>query len=203
MTTMENVNVNVNATATAQKHKKCSKLFRQWKIGQINIRIGREDWRLEEAIRQMDRAKLSICAMQEVRRLGTGDVAFKVGKQDYYSGMKRRHEQGVGIIVKTDHNVQVLDVINVNARPMAIDVVFHGYKVRIVSAYSPNANAGSYSSKILFCCELKKLTSASFRQKNKIIICGDFNATSTLFTKPCSFRSTSIVSTGETTNKNG
>jgi len=71
--------------------------FHQWKIGTINITTGSDDWRLEEAVRQIHRSGLSICALQEVRRLRQDNVTITIDNQKYdvhWVGPKRIHEQG-------------------------------------------------------------------------------------------------------------
>ena len=47
------------------------KKFRSWRIGTVNIRTGKEDIKLENVVHQINRARLAICGLQEVRRLGT------------------------------------------------------------------------------------------------------------------------------------
>ena len=46
--------------------------FHHWKIGTINIRTGKDDEKLENVVRQINKAGVSICGLQEVRRLRTG-----------------------------------------------------------------------------------------------------------------------------------
>ena len=192
------------STQHSTTRKKRFSNFHFWKIGQVNIRTGREDFRIEEAIRQMHRAKLSICCFQEVRRLNSGDLIHKVDNQEYqlfYNGYKRKHEAGVAIVVKTDQNVQVLDVINTSARLMAMNIIFYGYKIRIISAYAPT-NCASDNMKTQFYRELKK--SVTSRESNqKLLLCGDFNATSTIFEKNVTFRERSIIPESEKSNDNG
>ena len=59
-------------------------MFHEWSIGTINVRTGREDEKLESVVRQINKARLSICALQEVRRLKTGSalITCKNGDDD-------------------------------------------------------------------------------------------------------------------------
>ena len=54
--------------------------FHSWRIGNINIRTGKDDQKIETVIHQIAKAKLSVCCLQEVPRLNN-DSAIINNKQ--------------------------------------------------------------------------------------------------------------------------
>jgi exonuclease III len=80
--------------------------FHQWKLATINISTGSDDWRLEEAVRQISRSGLSICALQEVRRLEKGNTIIEFDGYKYeWNGPKRLRQQGVALVIRVDPNI--------------------------------------------------------------------------------------------------
>ena len=41
--------------------------FYQWRLGTVNVRTAKEDEKLERVVKEINKADLTICALQEVR----------------------------------------------------------------------------------------------------------------------------------------
>ena len=107
-------------------------MFHQWSIGTINIRTGRTDEKIESVVHQINRAGLTICGLQEVRRLKTGSalVGCKTEGCDesnryevHWSGYSVKRQHGVGIAVRVEKGIDVVEVIPVSARIIVLDVI--------------------------------------------------------------------------------
>ena len=120
------------------------KMFHRWRIGTVNIRTGKDDIKLENVVHQIDRAKLSICGLQEVRRLGTNSCTVKSTIRDisnqyevHWSGHAMKRQHGVGIAVLIDDAIDITEVIPVSARIIVLDVVVNGCSIRVINCYAP------------------------------------------------------------------
>ena len=58
-------------------------IFKQWKIAAINVRTLREDAKAYEVIKAIHEASLDIVGIQEVKRLGEGNVIITVDNTDH------------------------------------------------------------------------------------------------------------------------
>ena len=169
------------------------KHFHQWKIGTINILTGSDDWRLEEAIRQIDRSELAICALQEVRRLEQGNMILEAGNSKFevhWCGNKRLRREGVALVIRIDPNVIIREISYIGPRLISVSLKIYGCKTKIISVYAPT-NESSDSAKLAFYRELRKHLTT---QKNeKLIVLGDFNAITTAVKEHACVRSSSIL----------
>ena len=197
---MSYIRSKTNVSNVRSKHK--AKKFHNWKLGQINIQSCSDDFRLDEMIKDCKAANLDIVCIQEMRRLGEGSVCHE-GYNVYWSGMKAKHIYGVGIAVKKSPNVNINGVINISPRLMAIDLMMMGFKLRIVSAYAPT-EAKSLATKKSFYRELNQICQVDLDKNRKLIIQGDFNATTSICNKHSSFDGhTKYIHHDETFNENG
>ena len=85
-------------------------LFFRWKFGTVNIRTGKETSggaKLYMIIKEVTRANLEFCCLQEVRYRNTGKKMIKLDTGEAYifwwCGMKKRRDGGVGILVKVSY----------------------------------------------------------------------------------------------------
>ena len=51
-----------------------NKIFQSWRIENINICTGKDDQKIERVIREIAKAKISICCLQGVRRLNNSVI---------------------------------------------------------------------------------------------------------------------------------
>ena len=85
---------------------------------------------------------------------------------------------------------------------MGVNLNIHGFKVRLVIGYSPTNISGSDSAKEEFYRTIKK--ACDNRPKNhKLIVCGDFNAETSLVYDRTEFDGSSIMHHDELCNDNG
>ena len=196
---------NNNPTETSnliQKHpKNKTNKFYQWKVGQINVQSASDDFRLNEILGECNNANLDIICMQEVRRLGQNSLCH-LGYDFYWTGLKIRREQGVGIAIRQSKHIIVDGVIHHSPRLMAADLTISGCKIRMISAYAPQEDK-PLSSKHEFYRELKKLCQPP--SPYKVSINGDFNATTTIASRLSRFdgKINRVYDEGDTSNENG
>ncbi|XP_066924182.1 uncharacterized protein [Clytia hemisphaerica] len=136
------------------------KQFHERKPGTINVRTAREDEKLEKVIKEIDKAKLSVCGLQEVRRIKTGSALIKIQELDktyevYWSGHSSKRQNGVGIVIKVDSYIIVEEIKCINARLIAADINLYGCSIRIVNCYAPTEDSTT-SSKDIFYTTLRK-----------------------------------------------
>ena len=176
----------------------------QWKIGTINIRTGKDDEKLENAVRQINKAGISICGLQEVRRLRTGSAIIKtevdgiMSKYEvYWSGNTVKRQHGVGIAVKVENGIDIVEVTPVNARIIVLDIVVYGCALRVINCYAPTEN-DSDAAKTAFYHTLGKQFNRNSKQKT--VVLGDFNATTSAAWYNSSLRENIVIADLETNN---
>ena len=171
------------------------KLYHNWKIGTINVRTGKDDDKLERIVKEIDKAGLIVCGLQEVRRLNKGSAIIKTETSKeyeiYWSGQQMKRHHGVGIVIKNDPNIDVLDIIPVNPRLIVADVNVYGCCLRIINCYAPTEES-TLSMKNAFYCQLKKQFQITDK-KRKMICIGDFNATSSACLYNSSLREGKVI----------
>ena len=130
------------------------KQFYKWKFGSINIRTGKEKEggaEMYTIAREVDRADLQLCCIQEVRHRNTGKKIIRLNNGNQYvflwSGMKKRRDAGVGFLIKVDSKIEYSDPEINSPRVIAINMNIHGFKVRVVNAYSPTNIDGTLHKK--------------------------------------------------------
>ena len=86
-------------------------------------------------------------------------------------------------------------------RVMAMDVKIYGFNVRIVNGYAPTEADGTDQQKLMFYSTLNKAI-AKTQKKQKLIVVGDFNATTNISQKRCFFDGKKFI-TDDSCNDNG
>ena len=169
--------------------------FHSWKIGTINIRTGKDDEKLERVVNEIDKADLAICGLQEVRRLNKGSALVKSnsGKkyEVHWSGHNNKRTHGVGIVIKVDTSIEIVEIIPVDARIIVADAIVRGCSLKIINCYAPTEES-TESSKNLFYRTLNKQVK-SVKKNQKLICIGDFNASTSAVWSNTSLREGSII----------
>ena len=131
-----------------------SSSFHLWKLGTVNIRTGKEkseDAKMYVITKEVARAGLSICLLQEVRyrNNGTRRISLDTGEEyDFiWSGPKRRRDAGVAILTKVDKDIITSEPDIQDPRVIAMNITVQGFKLRIVNVYSPTNTDGTISQK--------------------------------------------------------
>ena len=118
-----------------------------------------------------------------------------------WSGPKRRRDAGVGFLVKVDKDIVASDPDTESSRIIAMNIIVHGFKIRLVNAYSPTNTDGSIGQKDDFYRKLRKACKPNSKN-HKLVVAGDFNAiTSGVLRNSCN--SGASIIEDETCNDNG
>ena len=187
-----------------KKIKKSKKIFRNenfksWNFATINIRSGTEKdegAKMYAISKELVKYDIAFCCLQEVRwrdvgskiiRLDTGE-AFEF----HWSGYKKKRQAGVGILIRIHNDINISSPDFTDPRVMAMDIKVHGFNIRIVNGYAPTEADGTEQQKLLFYSSLNKAL-VKTQKKQKLIVVGDFNATTSVSGKRCFFDGKKIV----------
>ena len=109
------------------------------KIGTANV--GTLVGRSREVVEMLERRRLDVCCIQEVRYRGVGTMSIGQDTHKYklwWSGSKDR-QNGVGILVKDEIAEDVIEVIRISGRIMNIRMILGKGIVNIFSVYAPQS----------------------------------------------------------------
>ena len=181
--------------------------FQKWKFGTVNIRSGKEKdegAKIYAIAKQIAKLELSFCCIQEVKYRNSGKKLIELDSGEkfefHWSGMKKRREVGVGILFKCDENILLSKPDVTEPRIIAFNMKIYGFNVRLVNAYAPT-ECGSDFQKDLFYRMLRK-SCIKTEKHQKLILAGDFNATTSTALLQCNYNGSQIVS-DEICNDNG
>ena len=101
----ESVNTNqpvYNCRNNVLNQRNCSNLFHEWKFGTLNVRSGKEKLegaRIYAITKEVERANLSFCCLQEVRHRKTGKklITLDTTSTAFCGVVKRREEMQVSV----------------------------------------------------------------------------------------------------------
>ena len=89
--------------------------FHNWRIGTINIRTGKDDHKLQNVVNEISKAGLSVCGIQELRRLNTGSALIESSYENnenkyevYWPGTATKRIHGVGVAIKVDKKIELV-----------------------------------------------------------------------------------------------
>ena len=164
-----------------RKHKKFSQ-YKRWSFGTLNIRTGKENdcgAKIYTIAKEMSKYGMKFLLLQEVRWRGTGSKIIEIDSGEKYefhwSGYKQKREAGVGILIKIDPDIEITNPDFNEPRVMGISLKVHGFNLRIVNVYSPTDCDGTDEQKRKFYSDVKK-ASKTIDKHQKLLIAGDFNA---------------------------
>ena len=110
----------------------------------------------------------------------------------YWSGYKRKGEAGVGILIKINDFIESNTPDFNDPRVLAINLKVHGFNLRVVNVYSPTDCDGTNEQKNRFYSDVKK-ASKKQNKHQKLIIAGDFNATTGISKFKCNFDGSNVI----------
>lgn len=198
-----------NKPKKSNKSKKFRiKNFKSWSFGTINIQSGHEKnegAKIYSVAKEVAKANLAFCCLQEVRWRNTGSkiITLNTGErfEFHWAGYKKKREAGTGILIRIDPNIEI-NSPNINdARVMGIDLKINGFNIRVVNAYAPTETSGTTSQKQSFYSLLSKAIQKNHKHQ-KLIVLGDFNATTSIAKHRCFFDGKKIITDPEC-NDNG
>ena len=109
-------------------------LHHKWKIGTINVRTGKEDEKLERIVNEIAKADLALCGLQEVRRLDKGSALIQANNDSkyevYWSGHVNKCLHSVGIAIKIDPSIEIVEVTPIDARLIVADIIVCGCSLK-------------------------------------------------------------------------
>ena len=73
-----------------------------------------------------------------------------------WCGMKKRREDGVGMMIKLDPEITVCEPDVCDPRVMAVNIKLFGFSIRVITCYSPTESDGSPLQKDEFYRTLRK-----------------------------------------------
>ncbi len=192
-----------------KKNTKKFHQYRKWNFGSLNIRTGKENddgAKIYSVAKEMSKTGLQFLLLQEVRWKGVDNKLIELDTGEKYefhwSGYTRKREAGVGILIRIDKFTDIEAPDFNTPRIMGINLKVHGFNLRIVNVYSPTDCDGTDEQKNKFYSDLKK-ASKKQQKHQKLIIAGDFNATTDVAKFKSNFSSTTNVIIDRNCNDNG
>ena len=174
----------------------------------MNIRTGgekSEGARMYTIVKEIANSKLLFCSLQEVKYRNNGNKVISLDTGEKYKfvwcGMKKRREAGVAMVIKICEDVVAEEPDYMDPRIMAININVKGFRLRVVNAYAPTNCDVSESQKDIFYRTLKKACTKQYKHQ-KLIVHGDFNATTSLSLQQCHFDGKKIIE-DPISNENG
>ena len=159
------------------------KHYKQWTFGTINIRTGKESddgAKIYTIAKELSKTNMEFLLLQEVRYRGIGSKLIEIDTGEkfeyHWSGYKRKREAGVGILIRVSKDIEINDPDFNEPRVMGINLIVHGFNLRIVNAYAPTDCDNSVEKKQKFYSDLKKACQKNNKHQ-KLLVAGDFNAT--------------------------
>ena len=153
----------------------------------------------------MAKLNLTFCCLQEVKYRGSGSklIVLDSGEkyQYYWCGMKKKREAGVGILIKCAKDIDVDGPTYQDPRIMCFNLKLHGFNIRLVNGYAPTETGGSNTQKDEFYRSINKMCEKKEKHQ-KLIVVGDFNATTALALQKSEYDGSQILS-DEICNDNG
>ena len=110
----------------------------------------------------------------------------------FWSGQKKRRNAGVGILIKKAKDITFKEPDIWDPHVLAMNIQVKGFSIRLVNVYSPTNCDGSESQKDAF-YRLVKKASVKQHKHQKLLVCGDFNATTAVSLKQTHFDGKNII----------
>ena len=143
-----------------------------WSLRFATLNVGSLVGHSSEVVNMLERRKIDVACVQEVRYKNNSAKTFRGEMCDYklfWSG-DQSGSGGVGVFVKTSLCDKVVEVRRVNARLVAVDFVFGDKVYAIISVYALQCGRPDEEKDAFY----DMLTSEVFGRKDCLIL-GDFN----------------------------
>ena len=139
---------------------------------------------------------MTFLLLQEVRWRDNGNKLIQLDTGEkfeyHWCGFKKKREAGVGILIRVNNNIEIQNPSFNDPRIMGIDLKVYGLSIQVVNAYSPTELHGTDEQKRNFYAKLNKVITKRYKNQ-KLIISGDFNATTSVTNYKCNFDGKKIV----------
>ena len=155
--------------------------FHNIRIATINVRTLQDDIKFALVVKAAIDLNIDILAIQEVRRTSSGYFVFDddslKGWQWVWSGLKLKHEHGVGILLAPHVKLDSFQE-HLTARIISATICVKNMRLSILNVYAPTNVTESESTKNAFYSALNKAKEDLDRNPSyKVVALGDFNAT--------------------------
>ena len=157
-----------------QRQKQTIQLRKQIKVGTWNVRSMIQTGKLQEFEMEMERMKIDICGVAEIRWNGQGHFTTANGHKMMFSGPITQGKNGVGIWVNKRIANSILGYEPVNERIISVKIRVKPRNVTVVQVYAPTT-AGEEEEIEAFYEELAKTVNKTSKREIGMIM-GDFNA---------------------------
>ena len=136
--------------------------------------------------KQVAKEKLLFCCLQEVRYRNSGKKIINLDSGEsfifFWFGQKKRRDAGVGIMIRKCNGLYFDEPDFTEPRIMGLNIHIRGFKLRVITAYAPTNCDESTHLKDSFYRQLRKACVKQHKHQ-KVIVCGDFNATTAVSLK--------------------
>ena len=147
----------------------------------------------QEIMRQVSKIGLTVCAVQEVKRIGNDSRIIETTNphtnktenfEFHWSCPANARKNGVRIIFKIDPSVEVGTVTAINDRLLSATCSVNGYSLKFLVCYVPTNSSSDNS--------LLKNTRRDSKQQ-KLVVLGDMNAQMQISERHYAFRPEKIM----------
>ncbi|MCJ8749442.1 hypothetical protein PDJAM_G00176250 [Pangasius djambal] len=140
------------------------------RIGTLNV--GTMTAKGRELADMMERRKVDILCVQETRWKGSKARSIGAGFKLFYYGVDSKRN-GVGVVLKEEFGMNVLEVKRVSDRVMSLKLEIEGVMLNVVSGYAPQVGC-ELEEKERFWSELDEVIE-SIPMDERVVIGADFN----------------------------
>ena len=148
------------------------KLKEPLRIATWNIRSLLQKGKLDNIKQEMERLKINILGLSEVRWKGAGETT--TGESKFYYSGGEDHERGVGIILDEEASKSVKGYWAVSDRVLLLKIAGKPLDLNIIQVYAPTS-ASSEEDAENFYEEIEK-AKTQCKNQDPLTIMGDFNA---------------------------
>ena len=156
------------------RHKRVKRNMNKINIGTWNVLTLLKPGKMQELSEQLEKVKMDIVALQEIRWNGDG-IINKKNFVLYYSGsQKKKGQAGTGFFVKKKYQNTVIDFEPYNERLCKLRIQSKYNKLTLINTYAPTEEK-STEMKEQFYEDLQNLIK-KVPKSDTVIVLGDFNA---------------------------
>uniref|UniRef100_A0A8D8R6E3 Craniofacial development protein 2 n=1 Tax=Cacopsylla melanoneura TaxID=428564 RepID=A0A8D8R6E3_9HEMI len=164
----------VESTETEIGRKKKKRKTQTLKIGTWNVRTMNREENLENLKREMDKQKINVMGLSEVRWRGEGEVISGEYKMIYKGGTKK--EKGVGFIYEKCMDKNVVKVLVKSDRVIAIKFKTDPVDTLIIQVYMPTSKPGTDEEVEEVYKQIEEVIDENGRGQVRSIVMGDWNS---------------------------